>query len=52
MKTNKTYFGRKELDKIDEILKLISPKKIFLVTGKKSYQTSGAKEILSHNFKD
>tara|TARA_B100000989_G_C19530864_1_gene469759 strand:+ start:2670 stop:3806 length:1137 start_codon:yes stop_codon:yes gene_type:complete len=49
---NKTYFGRKELDKIDEILKLISPKNIFLVTGKKSYQTSGAEEILSHKLKN
>ena len=43
----KIYTGYNSYKKIYDILEKISPKKIFLVTGKKSYFLSGAKNLLS-----
>ena len=43
----KIYTGYNSYKKISNILDKYSPKKIFLVTGKKSYILSGAKKILS-----
>ena len=43
----KIYTGYDSYKKIYDILSKFSPKKIFLVTGKKSYFLSGAKKILS-----
>ena len=43
----KIYTGYNSYKKIYDILKEFSPKKIFLVTGKKSYFLSGAKKLLS-----
>ncbi|PKP61961.1 alcohol dehydrogenase [Candidatus Atribacteria bacterium HGW-Atribacteria-1] len=43
----KIYSGYNSYKKIYYILKGLSPKKIFLVTGKKSYFLSGAKNLLS-----
>jgi len=43
----KIYTGYNSYKKIYDILKDFSPKKIFLVTGKKSYFLSGAKNLLS-----
>ena len=46
------YFGVGSIAFIEKILKEISPKKIFFVTGRKSYISSGAKEILEPILKD
>jgi len=46
MKQN-IYTGYNSYKKISNILEEFSPKKIFLVTGKKSYFLSGAKNLLS-----
>ena len=43
----KIYLGYDSYKKIYDILEDFSPKKIFLVTGKKSYFLSGAKKILN-----
>ena len=43
----KIYTGYNSYKKIYDILDKYSPKKIFLVTGKKSYFLSGAKKLLS-----
>lgn len=43
----KIYIGYNSYKKISYILKELTPKKIFLVTGKKSYFLSGAKDLLS-----
>ena len=43
----KIYTGYNSYKKIYDILEELSPKKIFLVTGKKSYFLSGAKNLLS-----
>jgi len=43
----KIYTGYNSYKKIYYILKELTPKKIFLVTGKKSYFLSGAKNLLS-----
>jgi len=43
----KVYTGYNSYKKIYYILKELTPKKIFLVTGKKSYFLSGAKNLLS-----
>lgn len=42
------YFGEGETERLAEILKRIKSKKIFLVTGKNSYEKSGAKERLKN----
>ena len=44
--TNKTYIGKGSISNLSEILKLHSGKKVFLVTGKSSYEKSGAKKIM------
>ena len=46
MKQN-IYTGYNSYKKISNILEEVSPKKIFLVTGKKSYFLSGAENLLS-----
>jgi alcohol dehydrogenase len=46
MNKQKEIFGFESLNKIKDILKKESPKKIFLVTGKDSYISCGAKKIL------
>jgi alcohol dehydrogenase len=46
MNKQKEIFGFGSLNKIQDILKKESPKKILLVTGKNSYLYCGAKEIL------
>lgn len=38
------YLGENSIDKLDKILSEILPKRVFLVRGKKSYITSGAKK--------
>lgn len=43
-KMQQEYFGNGELNAIEEILIKEKPQKIFLVTGKNSYASSGAKE--------
>ena len=43
----KIYTGYNSYKKIYDILEEFSPKKIFLITGKKSYFLSGAKNLLS-----
>jgi len=43
----RTYFGWNSHENIRSIVRKHSPKKIFLVTGKGSYSSSGAKSILS-----
>jgi len=43
----KIYKGYNSYKKIYDILENVSPKKIFLVTGEKSYFSSGAKKLLS-----
>jgi len=43
----KEYFGFDSVQNLKDILKKENPKKIFLVTGKESYEKSGAKESLS-----
>ena len=43
----KTYSGYNSYKKLYNILEQISPKEIFLATGKKSYFLSGAKNLLS-----
>jgi alcohol dehydrogenase len=40
----KEYFGKGSIKKLKRILKENKSKKVFLVTGKKSFETSGAKE--------
>ena len=40
------YFGIGSIEKLKEILEKEKPKKIFLVTGRKSYTTCGAEEKL------
>ena len=40
------YYGAGSLSHIKNILKEVNPKKVFLVTGKKSFQASGAADIL------
>jgi alcohol dehydrogenase class IV len=47
MLKQKIYTGYNSYKKISIILGKFSPKKIFLVTGKKSYFSSGAKNLLS-----
>jgi len=40
------FFGNGSLTRIEKILDDVDPKKIFLVTGKKSFQESGASNVL------
>lgn len=40
------YIGKNSISNLSEILKLHSGKKVFLVTGKSSYEKSGAQEIM------
>lgn len=40
------YFGYGTIQKLNDILKKLSPEKIFLVTGRKSYALSGAESLL------
>lgn len=40
------YIGKDSISNLSEILKLYSGKKVFLVTGKSSYQISGAQAIM------
>jgi alcohol dehydrogenase len=40
------YFGSGSLSQLEKILDEVNPKKIFLVTGKKSFQSSGAADTL------
>jgi alcohol dehydrogenase len=47
----KEYFGTKCISNFSNILEIEKPKKIFLVTGKKSYKTSGAKKSLESQLK-
>ena len=42
----KEYFGFDSIKNLKNILKQEDPKKIFLVTGKKSYEKSGAKNSI------
>ena len=48
----KEYFGFDSIRNLKDILKKENPKKIFLVTGKESYEKSGAKETLSQYLKN
>jgi alcohol dehydrogenase len=45
--TQLCYFADSALSNLESLLKKDSPKKIFLVTGKRSFEVSGAKEILT-----
>ena len=45
--TQKIYFGNNYQSRMNNLIKKINPKSILLVTGKKSYTTSGAKEIIN-----
>ena len=47
MTLKKTYLGYGSIKNLGEILKYCQPKNIFLVTGKKSYQVSGARDLLN-----
>jgi alcohol dehydrogenase class IV len=40
------YIGKDSISNLSEILKLHSGKKVFLVTGKSSYEKSGAQGIM------
>jgi len=40
------YIGKNSINKLSEILNSHSPQKVFLVTGKKSYEKSGAKDLI------
>ena len=46
----KEYFGNGTTVKLRDILNYYSPKKIFLVTGKLSYETSGARDVIEPTF--
>ena len=45
------YFGYNSIIKLKDILKKHNPKNIFLVTGKSSYEKSGAKNIIEQTLK-
>lgn len=55
-----TYFGYNSIINVQDILKKLSPRSIFLVTGKKSFRSSGAQTFIDciptkyqfHNFDD
>ncbi|MFA8433515.1 MAG: phosphonoacetaldehyde reductase [Marinifilaceae bacterium] len=47
-----TYIGKGSIASLSDILKPYSGKKIFLVTGKSSYEKSGAKSLLEEYLKD
>lgn len=46
----KEYFGNGTTVKLRDILNYHNPKRIFLVTGKSSYETSGAKDVIEPTF--
>ena len=48
----KEYFGFDSIRNLKDILEKENPEKIFLVTGKESYEKSGAKESLSQYLKN
>ncbi|MEO8666060.1 MAG: phosphonoacetaldehyde reductase, partial [Ignavibacteria bacterium] len=50
--TQKEFIGIGELGRLGEILKLKDSDKIFLVTGKKSYESSGAEKIINEQLKN
>ena len=50
--TQKTYLGHNSLDNISQILAKHKPKKIILITGKKSFDDSGANQKLMPYLKD
>ena len=50
--TQKTYLGHNSLDNISQILAKHKPKKIMLITGKKSFDDSGANQKLMPYLKD
>ncbi|ADQ13541.1 phosphonoacetaldehyde reductase [Halanaerobium hydrogeniformans] len=47
----KEYFGFNSISKLKEIIDIESPSKIFLVTGKSSYEKSGAKDKIENILK-
>ena len=50
--SNKEYFGLGSIENIQNILKEINSKNIFLVRGKNSYELSGAEKMLEGILKD
>lgn len=46
------YIGKGSISNLQKILKIHSGKKVFLVTGKSSYEKSGAKEIMESLLKE
>lgn len=42
----KSYVGKSSFSHLEDILKKISPKELFIVTGKNSYEDSGAKKMI------
>ena len=46
-KTQNEYFGIGSISNLDKILSTTQPSNIFLVTGKASYESSGAKTALT-----
>ena len=42
----KIIFGDDKIDKLRKVIESISPKKILLLTGKNSYESSGSKNLI------
>jgi alcohol dehydrogenase class IV len=48
----KEYFGKNSINNLSEIIRYTGTKKVFLITGKSSYKSSGAKKKIEENLKD